>query len=835
MVTSKLNMKLLRDIVFSPWTFMGVVLIVAAGIALFQATYASYLNLGKSYERSYTLLNMADFTVDLRSAPQDAVRRLRKIPGVRTVEGRIIEEVELQLEKDEPEKAIGRIISIPDGRPPEVNKLLVTRGDLPRPGSTRTMAIEAAFAKYHNYEPGDFIYPVVRGDEVRFRITGVTKSPEYIVVVRGREYPLPSPRQFGVMYMRRSEVDRIFGTSGEINQVLVSVEPGANRSRTMRLAYDILKPYGADEPVPREEQPSYELLQMDLEAFQGLAIFFPLLFLGIASLSIYNLLSRMIYAQRNQIGFMRAIGYSASTVYKHYLTYAVLIGLLGSLIGAAAGYYLAVYVTRAYTSNLEVPYYDIVLRWSVVAVGIVVALVVTTAAGLVPSIIAANLPPAEAIRTEVTVGGRVPVIERWFHWLATRSYLWRLPIRNVFRSPKRSIGAVAGVISAVVLVFVSGGLFDSSQATIEFYFDRVQRHDVMVEFLYPQEESVIGRVRNWKGVQVVEPALALPAKISKRDKSKVVLIYGLRPRTKLLQLQSAKDGPIEIPDDGIVMGEATAESLDTGVGQEIRLSLPEKVVPETLQTPGVAGVAPVTPETLGRSFRQTILSPSKSAVEAKLNTRVRVVGITYQPVGNAIATSIYSLRRIYGRALELPPNAISAAMIQADPRYVDEIQDKLYDLPGVASVDVTEYTREEIDELLKAFRTFVNVMLGFSIALAAIIMFNATIMNVLERTREISSLRTLGTPRWMIAGMITLENLVYWVIGVTLGLPLGKWASAFFVQLYQSETFNMRPVVSQQTVIYTVVGILFAVILAQLPAIRYVNRLDLAKSTKEIG
>ncbi|HOK53158.1 MAG TPA: FtsX-like permease family protein [Armatimonadota bacterium] len=836
MVTSKLNIKLLRDIIFSPWLFIGVVIIVAAGIALFQAAYASYLNMGLSYQRSYDELNFADFTIDVRSAPEDVLQRLRRIPGIRTVEGRIIEEIEIELPGREVEKVTGRIVSIPDSHNPQINQLLVSEGSLPRPGVSRALVLESGFAEYHDFKPGDFIYPVIDDEEIRFRVTGIVKSPEYIIVVRGREYPLPSPRQFGVMVMRKTEVDRLFGTSGEINQVLATVEPDANRETVMRLAYQVLESYGAEDPIPREEQASYELLEMDLEALRGLAIFFPLLFLSIASLSIYNFLSRMIHSQRSQIGFMRAIGYSASAVYKHYLSFAVLIGLLGSILGGFLGYYLAGEVTQLYTTNIEVPFYDIGPRWSVIFAGVATALIVTTMAGLIPAIKAAKLPPAQAIRTEVTVGGRVPVLERWFSVLGRLSFIWRLPIRNVFRSPKRSLGAIAGVVSAVVLIFVSGGLLDSSEETIEFYFDNVQKYDVQVGFLNPQQEFVIDRVRNWQGVEKVEPVLQLPAEIEKNGESELTLVYGLVSGTRLLQLQSPDGGTVDIPSEGVLMGEATAERMGVTVGQQIRFSLPEMAVPESVDVPIVPTPFPGAIQVPGSfGYRAAILSPSRSAVEAELDTRVRVVGLTYQPVGNALAMSIHYARRIYGNALELPPNAINGAIIQADPRYVDEIQDKLYNLPGVAQVDVSQYTREEIDELLKAFNTFVYVMLGFSITLSTIIMFNATIMNVIERSREISSLRTLGTPRWMMAAMITIENLIYWFAGMVLGLPLGKYVSAFFVNLYQSESFNMRPAISERTVIWTIVGILLAVLVAQLPAIRYVNRLDLAKSAKEIG
>jgi len=835
MVTPKLNIKLIRDILHSPLLFIGVVVIVAAGIALFQAAYASYLNLGRSYQLSYDRLNMADFTVDVRSAPEDVLNRLRRIPGIRTVEGRIIREIEIQLAQRESEKVTGRIISIPDEREPSVNKLLTDSGTLPRPGSARTLVLESSFADYHGFEAGDFIYPVVDDDEIRFRITGIVKSPEYIMVVRGREYPLPSPRQFGVMFMRRTEVDRIFGTSGEIDQVIATVEPGANRETVMKLAQRILEPYGAEDPVPKEDQASVELLRLDLEALQSLAIFFPILFLSIASLSIYNFLSRMVHSQRNQIGFMRAIGYSASSVYIHYLMFAILIGLIGSAIGVLLGFYLAGWVTRLYTTNLAVPYYDIGPRWGVILIAVFISLFVTTVSGLVPSVAAAKLPPAEAIRTEVTAGGRVPVLERWIPAIARRSFLWRLPIRNVFRSPKRSLGAVAGVVSAVTLIFVSGGLYDSSNETIEFYFDNVQRYDISVGFLDPQSEFVISRIRGWKGVYTVEPILQLPAEISRNRKSELTLISGLAPGTRLLRFQAADGGPIEIPREGILIGQATAERFGISTGQQLRLSLPKIATPETADIESLPLPVPGAARMQGMTYRQSILAPARSAVEAELDTKVRIAGITYQPVGNMLAASIHELRRLYGTALELPPNAINGAIIQIDPKYTEEIQSKLFGLPGVAAVDVAQYTREEIDELLKAFRTFVFVMLGFSIVLSTIIMFNATIMNVIERSRELSTLRTLGASQWMIAAMITIENLIYWAAGMLAGIPVGIQASAFFVRLYQSETFNMRPAIADRTILLTVVGILFAVLIAQLPAIRLVNRLDLASATKEIG
>ena len=423
MVGSKLNLKLLRDLRFSPFLFGGIVLLAIVGITLFGASYELYLNLHSSYRLSYEKLNLADFTVPVQSAPKDVLTTLRRIPGVLAVEGRTVEETEIDQPDAESRKVIGRIISLPDYGEPKVNQVKLVSGNYPKRNTSREVLLEASFAKYHDYKPGDTLRVVVMGDKVRFRIAGIVQSAEYIYVVRGREYPMPSPRSFGVMWMRKAMVDKLFGTSGSINDVGVLMAPDGNRRTAMRLAEKVLKPYGADEPVPQEDQASVELLRLDLMGLQTLAIFFPILFLTISSLSTYNMLSRMVHAQRSQIGFMRAVGFSKAAVGWHYVHFSLLIGALRGAIGGVCGHYTGIWMTRFYTSFIQVPYYDVAPRWGVVGVGFACALVVTVVAGLIPALAAAKLPPAQAIAVEAPLGSRAPALERYLPFLGRLSLL----------------------------------------------------------------------------------------------------------------------------------------------------------------------------------------------------------------------------------------------------------------------------------------------------------------------------------------------------------------------------------------------------------------------------
>ncbi|HAH85784.1 MAG TPA: hypothetical protein DCL60_00265 [Armatimonadetes bacterium] len=837
MVTSKLNLKLIRDLRFSPLMFGGIVLLVAVGVMLFVAAYSLYLNLQSSYATSYSRLNLADFSVQVQSAPQEVLSTLRQIPGVGEVEGRTIEEVEMEQPEMISRKVEGRIISLPDIGEPKLNQLKLLSGAYPRQDSARELLLESSFAGYYGYRPGDSLNIVILDDKVKFRIAGIVQSPEYIYVVRGRGYPLPNPRTFGVMWMRKGMVDEMFGTSGSVNDVEVGMAPGGNRRTAMRLASKILSPYGADEPVASENQASVELLRLDLAGHRRLAIFFPILFFTISSLSIYNLLGRMVYSQRSQIGFMRAVGFSRLAIGVHYLEFSILVGVAGGGIGGVAGYYIGIWVTKLGTTLVQIPYYNITPRWGVIAVGIISALLVIVVSGAFPALSAARLVPAQAIRAEAPIVGRVPIIERYLPFLDKFTLLSRLPLRNFLRNIRRTVSMIAGVVSAVTLMLVSYGLLDSMKASIDFYLTYSIHYDILAAYLHPQDQVAMERIERWKGVIRAEPVLVLPAKLVHAGRSQNILVYGLRPGDRLMLLVEPDGRKVDIAKVGLMVPELTAKKLKLRSGGRVRITLPKQTIPETPDAGATQTLNPLLRAAgiHGPSPRQSILGSSRALLETKMDRPVQVSAVTYQPVGSTAYASIEQVRLWYGRPLDLPPKAINAVAIKVEPKYLQTVERKLYGLDGVASAEVVRYIREEIQRLLSQSSVFFNAMLAFSIVLAAVIMFNSTLMNVIERTREIATLRTMGVSVRSASLLITAESIMAYVVGIMAGVPFGSWLAGRFVGLYESESFNMQAVIFPGTYWIAILGVLATILIAQLPGILYIRKIELTKATKDIG
>ena len=140
---------------------------------------------------------------------------------------------------------------------------------------------------------------------------------------------------------------------------------------------------------------------------------------------------------------------------------------------------------------------------------------------------------------------------------------------------------------------------------------------------------------------------------------------------------------------------------------------------------------------------------------------------------------------------------------------------------------------QDTNDMLRLYYAFIGIIVAFGIALAAAIVFNAVTINVLERNREIATMRTIGMRGGMIAGMITAENLMILAPSVVLGSILGNVLTAYFVTLFGGDVFVIDAKINWQTFVLSATLLLGALLAAEVPSLRHVQRLDLAKATKE--
>lgn len=778
-------LKTVRDLRDGRAQTLALIFVVALGVSSFIALIGAYRDLDSSYQRTYEELRFADATFRVAEAPESVVGEVAAVEGVAAVSGRYVMDTGYEL--PDGEKIRSRLIGVPAGEQPAVNGLLVERGDYLAGGAERAAVVDVHFADVYGLAPGDSVTPLVDGEPVALEVAGVGTSPAYLIVSPSQQEIFPSASTFAVLFPPLSTVQAFAGAEGMVNDFAVRWRPGADGEEATAAVEAILEPYRLESTTPRAENPSHAALQADLAGYAELAVLMPGLILLVAAVSVYVMLGRLVRAQQPQIGVMKALGYRNRDVLFHYLTFSLTIAVVGAVIGVAGGLPLARAITGAYAAELGIPLVETRVYADLLALSAALSVALALLAGIGPARQSARLAPATAMRYDPAdhlVAGRVTLVER-----LVGLPLWlRLPLRNVLRMRRRTLTTGLGIVFAFVLVLMVWGLFDSMNYFVSHTFEEVERWDVTATFERPQTPEILEAVRGWEGVTAVEPLVQLPVTVAAGDAEEDVLLTALRPEQEMHTLElPAGTAPTEALGEGeIVLTDALAGQMGVAVGDEVAVDTP--------------------------FGRQTFVL--SSTVEEMMSPVV-YVGLEQAQQMAPMPAEIFN-----GLYLKVAGGRASA--VKAD----------LYGLPDVAGVQLKREMREDVESLLGLFYVFMGVMLLFALAMAAALIFNAMTVNVLERQRELATMRAIGAGGRRIAAEIAAENVILWLLALIPGLLLGRWVAIQMGEAFSAELFSFSIVIYPASYVITAVGILATMLVGALPAIRRVNRLDLAEATK---
>jgi putative ABC transport system permease protein len=793
---SRLNTKLWRELGRSRWQFIAVATTVMLGIGFFQGSLISYGNLSRSYDHTYERLAFGDVWVRMTAAPDSLPRRIERLPGVERALGRIVEEVRVALRDREIEEVMGRLISLPSQHPPSINRVRAVEGRYFSPQGGREVLLEINFARAHSYRVGEFIYPTIRGEEVRFRVVGIVQSPEYIYSIQSEQYLVPTPDTFGVMFIPEREAEVLLDLAGRINEVCVSTSPG-KRARVAALIEPMTDRYGGEEPITRDEQPSNKLLQSDLEGYRVMAVVLPLLFLTGTVLTTYSLLARLVQAQSAQIGVLRATGFSQRAIMIHFLWLAVLPAIGGGLLGVGLGYAFAWWITQLYVELINIPYMFFDWQPEIVVAAMAIAVAAGLAGALAPARMAARLPPAVAISQQAVSAGQLPSSVRWLG--AGLPLSLRLPLRNLLRRPKRAVYTILGMVLGVCLLLLSLAILDSVEDAVTTFFEEIERYDITAGFVPEQPGRVITQISSWPGVIRAEPSLEIPVEVERGGKTHATVLSGLLPDSKLRRLTDAAGGKVAPEPGEALLGSLLRSKFNVGEGDVIRINY------------------------------------AQNRREFKISRSVRVGPAISQPIGSMVYMRMDDVQRLFAHRLGYPLKAVSAALIEADKEFEAGVRHRLHRMPVVASVQTRQQTYAQIQEMMEFSRAFTGVMAFFGVGLAFAVVFTSVSISVLERTRELATLRTLGFGMSRIAWFITVENLVLAAIGIAVGVPLGQWLDRALIRAAQTESMTLEPTIFLRTYVIALAGTLLLTLASQIPSFLHLRRLNLAAATKELG
>lgn len=782
-----LDRKLLRDLWRLKGQVISIALVIASGIALLVMSLSTHEALRVTSDAYYDRYRFGHIFAGVKRAPLHLEERVKSLDGVQSLQLRISKQAILDIEEF-PEPLMGRLVSLPEGGQPILNRLVLRSGRLVSPGQLDEVVINESFAEEHGLAPGDSLYAIINDKKRRLRIVGTAMSPEFIYVASPGAL-IPDKKRYGILWMGRKAMEAAFDYKGAFNDLSATVLRGTDTRAVIQELDAMLAPYGGNGAIDRKDHLSDWFVQNELAQNRTSAQILPTIFLLVAAFLTNTVLTRLIATERSEIGLMKAFGYSNMEIGWHYAKFVMLITALGIVFGSVMGAYLGRFSTHTYAENLNFP----LLIYQPGPSSFVIGGLVSLAVGLLATARAvrgaARLPPVVAMR---------PPEPPMFHHGARFQKLLtlldeptRIICRQIARWPGRAAVTTFGFAGAIAMMVLSLQFTDAIDEISRTYFAEFQREDLALGFGDPKSSTILEEVKRLPGVQYVEPMRVVPADLESGHRKHRGTLQGITRDGDLTRIFDIRRGVIPVPAEGVVLSARLAEKLEVDVGDDISVHILEGRRPE-------------------------------------MNIKVAA---TYDfHVGMFAYVDIDTLNRIMGdRPVAGYVNVIIDEQVQSD------LVVTLKNLPAVSSVALKSVAVSNFHETIaETLMIFVGFFSAFSFALGFGVTYNAQRISLSERSRELATLRVLGFSRHDALYILLGETMLLVSLALPLGCLLGWVLTALFVSAsgFQTELIRLPLAIEPSTYGFAVVVLLVATVVAGLTIKHWIDNLDLISVLK---
>ncbi|MFI9415211.1 ABC transporter permease [Nocardia gamkensis] len=773
-----LTRKIWRDLRRRHAAAAAIAVTVLLGVLLFVASYDAFRNLELSYQRTHDRLHLADYTIT-GGDPAAVAAAARSVPGVDGIRVRTQTDVPLLIGDT---KLVGRVAGLGEQGDATVDALEVTSGSLPDARHPDQVVMEHHAAQTFDLRPGSRLRIFDGRTWQPVTVSGVARSAEYLWPARSRQEPIADPRSFAVVFAPQSQALRLTGRR-QANQTLIEMSPTATVADNDRLLAAVRSIPGVA-VEPQADQPSNSVLYEDLDGFSELAVGFPVLFLTAAAVAEYVLLTRLVQFERPVIGTLLALGARRSTVIGHYVGYGLAVTATGAALGVLGGFVVTSAVTAAYTHAVGIPDSMVAHRVSTAVIGCALGLLTGLIATLAPAIAAARTAPAAAMRGDGAQPERVGA-------LARRSRSWtrlpaaaRMALRSITRGRRRTLATGAGTVLALVLVLASIGMLTSMGHLLAVQFGQIQREDATVVTIPGADRA--GQIAAVPGVAAVERSVLAPVTAAAGTRTYATTLTGLPPGTTMHGFRAPDGHAVDLPHDGLLADKALADRLGVAVGHTI------------------------------------VVTPAFGSPH-----RVRLSGLVDEPLGSYL----YGTDSVVAAIGAADSNGYLLRFAPGADR--DRVQAAVSTLPEVVAYTDTHALEGQIDEFLGLFWMFMLIMLVLGAVLAFTVIYVTMTVNLAERRTELATLRAAGVSVRRLTAAIAAENLVATLLAIPIGLVAGIAIAWMFVRSFTSDMFTFHLSLGVLPPLLAVVAVVIAAVLSQVPIMRTIERIDIARVARE--
>lgn len=764
------------------------------------------------------------------SVPATLLNRIRALRGVAAAQGQVSNVATIVGRGGRILKNSGSPTLAMSYLSPPFGGLRFVQGNPPING--QEVVLDEATATHERYRVGDHIAIVTAQPTRRFVISGLARA--------GSESSRGST--FAVFDLKTAQA--LFDQRGQLNTIYVAAKAGTPPATLEREIAPLLPPGIAVQTTAQEVKADQRqvddqlgVLTAGLKAFGFIAVF-------VGAFVIAGALSITLAQRTGELALLRALGATRGQVLGAVLVEAAVIGTVASVVGLFAGLGAA-YLIRAVlgAAGVAVPSTGLVLELRTVVLSVLVGLIVTVAAGLVPAARATFVSPIEALR-----GSKLPTTLRLSAALLG-PVLFMALIGALFafisvenrrdRLTVSAIGAVLLVLAAMLLTpfvvprlgRVAGwplerggrvlGRLARENTTRTPVRTAVTASSLMIGLALVLFVSVyVGGVRTSTRT-AIDRTFTADYAIGNRDGTSAIPAVSVRAVAGVpgvLAVSSIERATANVTGTG----QTTAAGIDTAsIGQVYRF---DWVGPQPLALTDLGPGDALLERDTARAAHLRVGQPVRVATPAGVRVNLVVRGIyTDRALLSGLALPLPEFAQLFTQGqiqqvlVKLAPDADRASTLA-------QIRSALSGIPGVV-VRSQQQLSDQVSGHAGNILALFYALLALTVVMAVLGIATATALSIHERTRELGVLRALGMTRAQARRLIRDESLITAAIGTVVGAVLGIVIAWIVTRGLTAEgiVFSLPWL---QLVLVVVVGLAVGVV-AAVPAAAQAARLDI--------
>ncbi|MBQ6399251.1 MAG: ABC transporter permease [Clostridia bacterium] len=715
--------KLFRTLWHYKAQFLSMVIMIALGVGVFLGFNIEWYSLDVSTREIYEATGFADFRIFSDSGfSEEDLEKVLAIEGVEDATRYLSINTAVG---EEPKDTVALTVSTNM----KVSGVLLMEGEAYNDTDPEGIWLSDSYAAANGIHLGDRMTFSYKTISVTGTVKGLVKSSEYLICVPDETQMMPDYTTYGYAYISPVMLDnaipalyRAFLGSSLYHQI--NVRSGLDKARFVERADAALG--NTRLILDKSETVSWAEARGEVEEGITMGSILPVLFLAIAILTMVTTMHRITASEKTQIGTFKALGFKDRRILRHYSAYALIIGLMGSLLGIGIGYGLGRFILSpdgAMATYIDLPAWPLyapAFTWIV----IVAINLFLTVIGFLSVRKMLEGTAADALRPYVPKRVKHLKIEETKGFKAL-SFSTKWNLRDCLRHKSRSFMTLFGVVGCMILLVGGMGMKDTMDAFLDVFYGQAihYRNRVNLDTASVSNEEAGALAEELEADWCAQRAIQIG------DKGYGLEIYSVT-RDKV-RFVDADMKLVSLSDDGAWICGRIARDRQLKAGDMLSFSPYDS--DEKYEVP-VAGVLD--------SMTESVVMTAAFADR---------MGIPYT------VTTLFTDRE------EIPSDA------------------------RILNTQSKQSIMDSFDTFMDLMNKMIWLLVIAAVVLGIVVLYNLGIMSYTERYREMATLKVVGFKDSRIGRLLIGQNLWLTVIGILIGLPAGAGVLQYLLTALASE------------------------------------------------